>query len=212
MTTYRLIRPAGPLGGGWPFQKYEGEHHFPGYNYLGPGTRLDIRLDDSSKPKKGEEPINNLDTTALKHDITYKQIQDEYKRDKNKQKALNKIHRADEEFIEEAKHSNVQPLGNVSANIIKAKELGEKTGVLNTSTFSGLGAAKVNFKTKSGKTISFTKKPKKHDPTERLKKLAGIEKPKKKRRQKGGLAPLAIGVLSAMAGTALGKLWDLVKE
>ena len=72
MTTYRLIRPAGPIGGGWPFQKYEGEYHFPSYNYLGPGTRLDIRLNDSLKPKKGEERINNLDTTALKHDIAYK--------------------------------------------------------------------------------------------------------------------------------------------
>ena len=109
MTTYRIIRPSGPVGSGWQFQKYEGEHHFPGYNYLGPGTRLDIRLDENLKPKKGEEPVSNLDARALKHDITYKEIQDEYKRDKNKQKALNKIHRADEEFIEEAKNSSVQP-------------------------------------------------------------------------------------------------------
>ena len=129
MTTYRMIRPSGPVGSGWPFQKYEGEHHFPGFSYLGPGSRLDIRLDENLKPKKGEEPINNLDETALKHDIAYKQIQDEYKRDKNKQKALNKIHRADEEFIEEPKNSSVQPLGNISANIIKAKELGEKKQV-----------------------------------------------------------------------------------
>ena len=38
---------------------------------LGPGTRLDIRLDENLNPKPGEEPINDLDRTALKHDIAY---------------------------------------------------------------------------------------------------------------------------------------------
>ena len=48
----------------------------------------------------------------------------------------------------------------------------------------------VSFKTKDGRQVTFTKK---HDPTARLKKLAGISKPKKERKQKGGIAPLAIG-------------------
>ena len=55
----------------FPWSKYPGEHHLPGYQYLGPGTRLDIRLDENLKPKPGEEPINRIDQAALKHDIAY---------------------------------------------------------------------------------------------------------------------------------------------
>ena len=29
---------------GFIWEKYKGEHHLPSYNYLGPNTRLDIRL------------------------------------------------------------------------------------------------------------------------------------------------------------------------
>ncbi len=39
---------------GLPFAKYPGEKHIPGYNYCGPGTRLDIRLDENDNPKPGE--------------------------------------------------------------------------------------------------------------------------------------------------------------
>ena len=55
---------------------------------------------------------------------------------------------------------------------------------------------------------------KKNDPTSRLKALAGVGlcKPKKEKKQRGGLAPLAIGVLSALAGTALDKIWNLVRD
>ena len=71
--------------------KYPGEHHYPGYSMLGPGTRLDIRLDKDMKPRPGDGPINDLDNTALKHDIAYQTIQDQYKRDNNKQKALSSV-------------------------------------------------------------------------------------------------------------------------
>ena len=55
----------------FPWSKYPGEHHLPSYNYAGPGTRLDIRLDENNLPKSGEEPINRVDAAALKHDIAY---------------------------------------------------------------------------------------------------------------------------------------------
>ena len=89
--------------------KYPGEHHYPGYSNLGPGTRLDIRLDQNMQAKPGEGPINDLDNTALKHDIAYQKIQDQYKKDKNKQKALSEVRKADDEFISSAKNSSVQP-------------------------------------------------------------------------------------------------------
>ena len=88
---------------------------------LGPGTRLEIRLDKYGKPRPGDGPINDLDNTALKHDIAYQTIQDQYKRDKDKPKALTAVRKADDEFITQARNSSVQPLGKISAGLIKAK-------------------------------------------------------------------------------------------
>ena len=56
----------------FPWSKYDGEHHLPGKNYAGPGTRLDIRLDENNIPKPGEEPVDKVDVACLKHDIEYK--------------------------------------------------------------------------------------------------------------------------------------------
>ena len=56
----------------FPWTKYKGEHHLPKYSYAGPGTRLDIRLDEKDVPKIGEEPINRVDEAAFKHDIAYR--------------------------------------------------------------------------------------------------------------------------------------------
>ena len=102
----------------------------------------------------------------------------------------------------------VQPLGTISAGIIKAKE---KVGVLDSKTFSGMGNNKISFTTKSGKVVTFNKK--KPDPTARLKALAGISAPKKEKskKQRGGFAFL-IPVLSSIAGALAGKLFDVVKS
>ena len=56
----------------------------PSYNYLGPGTRLDIRLDENNLPKQGEEPINEIDRLAYIHDFVYQKssnIQDRHRAD-----------------------------------------------------------------------------------------------------------------------------------
>ena len=69
---------------GFKWGKYKGEKHLPSYNYLGPGTRLDIRLDENNIPKPGEEPINEIDQLAYIHDLAYKNssnIQDRHKAD-----------------------------------------------------------------------------------------------------------------------------------
>src|SRR3977135_206301 len=54
-----------------PFEK-----HFPGTNYLGPGTRLDLRLDEDGNPFPRNEPADRVDEAALKHDKAYSRCDD----------------------------------------------------------------------------------------------------------------------------------------
>ncbi|ESP01634.1 hypothetical protein LOTGIDRAFT_172582 [Lottia gigantea] len=74
---------------GFPWAKYPGEKHLPGHNYTGPGTRLDLRLDENDNPKSGEEPVNTVDAAALKHDILYRN------------KDITFRHQADKQMIDE---------------------------------------------------------------------------------------------------------------
>ena len=67
---------------GFVWAKYSGEKHWPSYNYLGPGTRLDIRLDENNIPKSGEEPINEIDRLAYIHDLAYQNSDDINKRNR----------------------------------------------------------------------------------------------------------------------------------
>ena len=46
------------------------EMHIPGYNYCGPGTKLESRL------KRGDLGVNTLDESCRKHDIAYTQNKD----------------------------------------------------------------------------------------------------------------------------------------
>ena len=71
---------------GFIWSKYPKEKHLPNYmyNYLGPGTRLDIRPDKNILPKQGEEPINKTDRLAYIHDLIYQKcsnIQDRHRAD-----------------------------------------------------------------------------------------------------------------------------------
>jgi Phospholipase A2-like domain len=52
------------------------EKHLPGMRYCGPGTRLDLRVDDHGEPLPGNEPIDRLDKAALKHDLAYSKYSD----------------------------------------------------------------------------------------------------------------------------------------
>lgn len=47
----------------------QGEWHFPGHNFTGPGTRLEQRLE------RGDEPVNRVDELSLHHDIRYQTIE-----------------------------------------------------------------------------------------------------------------------------------------
>jgi hypothetical protein len=122
-------------------QKYQGERHVPGYNYLGPGTRLDIRL-SGDVPKHGESAINDLDATALIHDVAYRDAGREYDRTKDRTKFTRQIHQADNAFIKNAYQSKDAPAtGVIVSNIMEKKRNAEILGLLDMKTFSGRGVS-----------------------------------------------------------------------
>ena len=80
--TRRRRKRASQLGFGIDIQKWLGktgiEFHWPGYQYMGPGTKLKKRL------ARGDPGINRLDRLAKQHDIDYskaKNLQDKWKAD-----------------------------------------------------------------------------------------------------------------------------------
>ena len=50
--------------------------HLPGYNYAGPFTELDKRLNPDGTPKPGFEPKNEIDRVAMEHDKCYAKYSD----------------------------------------------------------------------------------------------------------------------------------------
>ena len=60
----------------FPFQKFEGEVHLPGMNFAGPGTRLDLRLNDDLTPKDWSKPVDRVDEAAYYHDLAYSRYSD----------------------------------------------------------------------------------------------------------------------------------------
>ena len=80
-----------------PWRKHDFELHVPGYNYLGPATRLDLRLDENSQPKSDSMPIDATDNAALAHDIRYMQADNL----NNKDQVLAAKHEADRIMLEE---------------------------------------------------------------------------------------------------------------
>jgi len=47
------------------------EMYLPGYNFTGPGTKLDKRLNPDRTPKAWSKLINRVDKAAYHHDICY---------------------------------------------------------------------------------------------------------------------------------------------
>ncbi|ESO99826.1 hypothetical protein LOTGIDRAFT_173484 [Lottia gigantea] len=50
---------------GFPWAKYPGEKHLQDHNYTGPGTRLDLRLDENDKPKPGGNETFTFDFISI---------------------------------------------------------------------------------------------------------------------------------------------------
>lgn len=64
------------------------EFHWPGYQYMGPGTHLAKRL------KRGDPGINRLDRIAKTHDIDYskaRSLKDKHKADRKMINSISKL-------------------------------------------------------------------------------------------------------------------------
>src|SRR6266566_10923 len=59
-----------------------GEKHLPGMKFCGPGTRLDLKLNEDGTPKPGCEPVDRVDEAALHHDLAYSRHDDLRNRNK----------------------------------------------------------------------------------------------------------------------------------
>src|SRR3954452_11766516 len=62
--------------------KHVGEIHFPGSNYLGPGTKFKERI------KQGVKPVDRVDEAAMHHDLAYHIHKDKDKRHEADRKLL----------------------------------------------------------------------------------------------------------------------------
>lgn len=49
------------------------ECHLPNYNFCGPFTNLNLRLNPDQTPKEWSMPVNKLDEICMRHDIAYAQ-------------------------------------------------------------------------------------------------------------------------------------------
>ena len=88
----RRTRTKNQAGGSLDVQKWLGktgiEFHWPGYQYMGPGTHLKKRL------ARGDPGINRLDKIAKIHDIDYsrsKNLEDKWAADKKMVKAIDNL-------------------------------------------------------------------------------------------------------------------------
>ena len=88
----RTHRRRAQAGGAVDVQKWIAktgrEFHWPGYQYMGPGTHLAKRL------KRGDPGINRLDKIAKQRDIDYglaKNLQDKWKADTKMIQAIDRL-------------------------------------------------------------------------------------------------------------------------
>lgn len=71
--------------------KYKGDNHLPRYNFVGPQTSLDKRLDANDNPLPTAKPIYRIDAAAYKHDLAYRDAGEDF----------SKKHQADREMKQE---------------------------------------------------------------------------------------------------------------
>ena len=197
------------------YERFNGERHgislAPAtfgqpFSFMGPGTRLDMRLDANYVPKPDSQPINRADMVSYQHDVAYDRAKKNYLKNptpENRKAQLNKVWEADDKFINEMNNDTEEPMAPIAGKLISTKKSLEQMGVLPSTVFEGFGNES-------------------KDPTERLKILAKqINKKEKRKRKnkkviKGGFAPALIPIGVAVASTLSSKivsdLYDYLKK
>ena len=69
------------------------EFHMPGYNFCGPGTKLNEKLDSNDNPIT--QPVNAIDKACMKHDIAYRDNKDLPSRQKADVKLIHDLNSLD---------------------------------------------------------------------------------------------------------------------
>jgi len=135
-----------------------------GYNYLGPGTRLEERL------KQGIKPINPLDEAGLLHDISYLKFSDPPNRHIADQilekRALNRVFSSDAKLGERGTALLTasamrlkRKLGLGMKSMSKSRKISRKKNI--SSLTSSKMQAKIRKKKNGGQIIPVSKKKKK---------------------------------------------------
>ena len=68
-------------------------------NFMGPHTRLDLRLDKNEQPLPSLIPVNKSDYNSYIHDLKYKHAKEDYLKDstpENKKRQMHKVWQADD--------------------------------------------------------------------------------------------------------------------
>jgi hypothetical protein len=102
--------------------------HIPGMNYAGPGTRLDLRLNDDGTPKQWSMPVDRVDLAAYHHDMSYAAHSDTPNRNVAHRVMLNELDSiSDPTARERIEHVIIKP-------------------IISTKERFGLGVKPVNFR------------------------------------------------------------------
>ena len=136
-------------------QQYPEERHIHGYNWCGSGTKFEERFNyETETPRKGHEPVNAIDEACFLHDLAYYKNKKAYDKLCPVQKTQARKNfqqanwRADDELVKRtASLYNVIADPFASSAIIagiKAKVKAEKSGYLDTKTFTGIGLRLAN--------------------------------------------------------------------
>ena len=130
--------------------KYSGEQHainengIP-YNFMGPGSRLDLWLNTDGTPKKDSIPILKGDFESYLHDKSYYRATKDYEKTQHKKiekKQLKKVWNADDKFINAMNSIENEKMAPLAGSLISSKQNLEKIGIFPTTVFEGFGVSK----------------------------------------------------------------------
>ena len=109
-------------GKGWtdlPFELHPPVSLTKRYQFLGPGTKLNKRLDENKNPLPHSKPVNKLDEIAMNHDICY----EKYPKTKERNKICDKKMLDDIKSNKKTSSINEFLMRRAAKNIIGAKKV-----------------------------------------------------------------------------------------